>query len=129
MDYIFINGRPFSLNKPVNINFHSIQACTGQGKVELKKGLYIVKKTYEYMGFGITQYHGDNEYDKIISDLFPSTLYVCSADEHIWVIERASCTVKERVRCSCRSTNYKRFTKITTKDINQDAIYCLNVPL
>ena len=46
MDYIFINGQPYFLKKSANINFHSIQACNGQGKVELNKGLDIVKQAY-----------------------------------------------------------------------------------
>ena len=59
MDYIFINGQPYFLAKSAKINFHSIQAWKGQGKVELNKGLYIVKQTYEERSFNTTDYHGN----------------------------------------------------------------------
>ena len=60
MDYIFINLLPYLLTELAKINFHSVQVCTGRGKVKLKKGLYIVNQTYKYRGFDITQYHDDN---------------------------------------------------------------------
>ena len=90
--YIFINSRPYSLTKSAKINFHYIQACTGQGKLELNKGLDIVKQTYKSRGFGITQYHGDNQFNKIISHLLPYILHICAADEHIGGIENAYLT-------------------------------------
>ena len=78
MDYI---GQPYFITKSANINFHSIHACKGQGKVELKKFIYIFKQTYQYRGFNITHYHGDNKFEKIITHLLPYTLHICAADE------------------------------------------------
>ena len=71
MNYIFINGQPYFLTKSAKINFHSIQAYTGWGKVELKKCLDTVKQTYESRGFNTKKYHGNNEFGKIIPHLFP----------------------------------------------------------
>ena len=51
-----------------------------RGKVELMKGQDIFKKRYESRGFNITQYHGNNQSDKIITHLLPSTLHICAAD-------------------------------------------------
>ena len=95
MEFIFINGWLFYLTKSVNINFKIIQACIYQGKAEIKKGLDLVKKTYKFRGFNIAQYHGDNEFEKIISHLIPSILHICSAYEHIGDIVHAYCTFKE----------------------------------
>ena len=80
------------------VNFHSIQACTGQVKVELKEVKYIVNQKYESMGFNITQYNGNNEFENIRPYLFNSTLHICDADEHIGVIYCAYCTVKEKLQ-------------------------------
>ena len=41
MDYFFVNGRPFFLTRSKKIDFYTVQACTGRGKVELQKGLDI----------------------------------------------------------------------------------------
>ena len=86
VDYIFINRKPYFLTKPAKINFHSIQACTGRGKVEINKGLDIFKKTYESRGFNVTQYHVDKEFDKIRPHLLVYKLHICAADYHIGVI-------------------------------------------
>ena len=45
MDSIFINVQLYLLTKSAKTNFHSIKAWTGWGKVELNKGLGIVKQT------------------------------------------------------------------------------------
>ena len=45
MEYIFINSQPYLSTKPSWINFHSIQAWTGWGKVEQNKNLDIVQQT------------------------------------------------------------------------------------
>ena len=76
----FINCQPYFLSKSAKINFQSIQACTGRGKEELKKDISTAKKSYESMGFKITQYHGNNKFDQIIPHLLPSTLHICAAD-------------------------------------------------
>ena len=128
MDYIFINGQQYLLTKSAKINLHYIQAWKSRGKVDLKKGLDIVKQTYKSRGSNITQYHGDNESEKIGPHLIPSTLHICAADEHIGGIDRASSTVKERVWRSFHSTPYKIFTKLMNKAVIQYAIYWLNTP-
>ena len=64
MDYTFINVWPFLLTRSVKMNFHSIQACMGRVKLELKKGPYMVKKTYKDRGLNITKYHGDSKFLK-----------------------------------------------------------------
>ena len=122
MNYIFINIQPFSFTKSVKINFCYIQECSFWGKIELKKGLDIANQKYEYRGFGIKQYHGDNELEKIIPHLLPPALHICAKNEHIGGIYCESLTVKERVRCSFISTTYKHFTNLITKAVTQYAI-------
>ena len=112
----------YILTKSAKINFHSIQVCTGRIKVELKKGLAISKQTFKPRGFNITQYHGNNKFDKIIPHLLPSTLNICAEDEHIRGIDCESCTFKDKVRCSCHSTTYKRFTYLMTNAVIKDEI-------
>ena len=89
MDYIFITGQPYLLTKSAKNNFHYIQSCIGRGKVELNKCLDIVKQIYKSRGFNIIQYHDDNDFEKKISHLLPSTLHICAEAEHIEGIESA----------------------------------------
>ena len=64
--------------------------------MELKKDLDIFNQTYEYRGFNISQYQGDNEFNKIRPHLLTSTIHVCDSYKYIGRIERASCAVKYR---------------------------------
>ena len=81
-------------------HLYSVQECTVQVRVELKKGLDIFNKTYKSRGLDMTQHHGNNEFKKIRSHLLCSTLHICAADENIGGIESASHTVKEILWCS-----------------------------
>jgi len=127
MDYFFVNKRPFSLTRSEKIDFYSVQACIGRGKVELKKGLVdILKHIYNARGFDITLNHGDNDFEKVRTHLLPATLSIFAAKEHVGGIERPICTIKERIRCSCHVTPYKQYTKLIVKAIVQDTIHWLN---
>ena len=64
--------------------------------MEIKKGLDIFKHPYKSRGFNITQYNGDNEFDKIRPHLLPYSLHICAADKHIGGIEYVNCTVKSK---------------------------------
>ena len=86
-----------------------------------------MKTKYKDIGFAITDYHGNNEFEHPRDFLSPAHLHTFAANEHIGDIERDIRTIMERVRCGCNSIPYKKFTKLMTRYLVQDMITCLNV--
>ena len=77
--------------------------------------------------FKISEYYGDNEFEHFHNFLASANLHTCNVNEHIRDIKRSIQTIKERVRCVCHSTPYKKFIKIMTRYLVQDMITCLNM--
>ena len=52
---------------------------------------------------------------------------ICAKDEHVPGIERATRTVKDRVRYLCHSVPYKRFTKLMTIHVVLTVVKWINI--
>ena len=64
---------------------------------------------YGCRSFKLTDFHGDNEFDKAkLKDfLEPGILHAYGREEHVGPIERSIRTVKERFRSTCNGIPYK----------------------
>ena len=60
LDLFFVNGGPFLHTKPRKTDFRPVQACNSRWKFEAISGLNKVNTKYQYRGFTINDYHGDN---------------------------------------------------------------------
>ena len=85
-----------------------------------------VQHKYHCRGFKITDYHADNEFDKIADDLLPATTHRRAALQHTERAERSIRTLKERVRSMMYSTPYRRIPRIMIKKMVQGANDYLN---
>ena len=63
-----------------------------------KKELATVNNVHKTVGFKITDYHGDNEFNCIRDFLRPTTLHTCEKVEHVGPIEETVRTAKQRTR-------------------------------
>ena len=78
--------------------------------------LLRVGKLLQRRGFSIQMCYLDNQFEPVIpimdkrSDGFPTEL--CSAEEHVDVIERCIRTIKERSRCIVTTLPFKRVPQV-----------------
>ena len=61
-DFLFVNRSPFLHKKSRETNFRSVHAINNRGKSEIVYGMNKVNTNYQFRGFTITEYHGDNEF-------------------------------------------------------------------
>ena len=61
-----------------------------------------VQQIYTNRGFKIIDIHGDNEFNltKLRESVKPETLNLCVKNEHIQIIEKSICTLKEPAHTS-----------------------------
>ena len=125
--FFFVNGSTFLHTKSRRIYFRSAQACNNRGEYESILVLKNVKEKYKDIGFTITDYHVENEFEHLRDFFAPSHLHTCAANEQIMDIERSICATKGKVRCGCHSIHYKKFTKLMMIYLVQYMITCLNM--
>ena len=82
---------------------------------------------YKDIGFTITDYYSDNEFEHLSNFLAPAHLHTCAANEHIGDINRSIRKIKERLRFICQSIPYKKFTKLMMRYLVQDMITFLDI--
>ena len=126
IDFCFINGAPFLHTVSEHINYRTTQPCTSRGRLQILRKLAEVQHKYHRRGFNITDYHADNEFDKIADDLLPATTHIRAALQHTERAERSIRTLKERVRSMVYSTPYRRMPRIMIKKMVQGANDYLN---
>ena len=80
----------------------------------IAKRLKLVLKKYNSRGFTVTDVFGDNEFnrEKYRSLFLPANLHICTAGEHVPVIERSIRTVKERARAATVELPYTTIPRI-----------------
>jgi len=55
-----------------HINYRTTHPCTSIGRLQILRKLAEVQHKYHRRGFNITEFHADNEFDKIVDDLLPA---------------------------------------------------------
>ena len=128
MDFFFVNGNIFFHTKSHKVNFISVQSCNSGSIGTIIAGLKLIQKKYRTRGFSISEYHGDNEFDKseIKDFLTPALVNIYARHEHVGEIERSTRTIKERCRATCRSIPFKRFTKLMLRSLIEGVVFMLN---
>ena len=98
LDFFYVNGHVFLHTKSDKINFFTSHICTTRSQGQIIKVLEEVIQIHEVRGFEISAVHGDNEFDvkSVKTFLLPAILHIYGKDEHVGIIERSICTVKER---------------------------------
>ena len=83
---------------------------------------------YECRSFKISDFHGDNEFDKdtLRTFLDPALFHTYGREEHVGTIERSVRTVKERFRSTCSNVPYRRFTILMVRSLVEGIIAVLN---
>ena len=83
---------------------------------------------YTCRSFNVTDYHGDNEFDKeqLKDFLQPALLHIYGRKEHVGTIERSVRTVKERFRSTCQGTPFKRMTILMVRSLVEGIVEILN---
>ena len=88
---------------------------------KLKHELKAIISLYEKRGFVISRVEGDREFSPIAADILPIALNVADADDHVAQVERSIRAVKDRCRCTVQGLPFRRFPKILTKAIVEEA--------
>ena len=98
MDFFFVNGNIFLHTKSQRIDFLTTQYYNSRSLRIIITVLGKVIDKYHCRGFKITDFHGDNEFDKasLKQLLEPALVHIYGREEHIGPIERSRRTIKER---------------------------------
>ena len=115
-------------SKSSHINFLTVQTGENRTAKSILKGLKGVINTYSKRGFEVADLHADNEFDikDLKSSLEPTSVHIYGKEEHVGTIERSVRTVKQRCRALCHALPYKRYTKLMTNSLVENAIYWMN---
>ena len=117
MDFLHVNKHPYLHTKSSIIKLGSIQPCKSRGKKEIIDGISKVRKMFEDRGFKINGYHGDNEFECLRDTVNPVPLYIVARGEHVGIVERSIRTIKERARCHCQNTPFRKIPKVMVDDL------------
>ena len=80
MDFFFVNSNMFFHAKSDKINFLTAQYYTSRSLKTIMTALEGVTNKHKRRSFNISDFHGDNEFDKKITERLPRT----SFSSHIW---------------------------------------------
>ena len=107
-----MNGNIFLLSRSGKVNFFTSQYCTSRSLKTIMTVLDSIINKYTGKSFNITDYHGDNEFDKAALKDFlqPGLFHAYGRNEHVGPIERPVHTIKERCRSTCNRIPYRRIT-------------------
>ena len=119
MDFFYVNGHIFFHTKSHKVDFITAQYCLSRSLRTIITALAKVQHKYISRGFNITDYHGDNEFDKSALKEFlePALLHIYGRNEHVGPIERSIRTIKERGRSVCNGIPYKRITILMVRSL------------
>ena len=84
IDFFFVQGFLLLLTKSGNVDFISVQNVPSRMKGEIKKGLATANKVHKTEGLIITDYHGDNEFNRV-RNFYDLTLCTHVQKVRIWV--------------------------------------------
>ena len=99
IDFFFVNGHAFLTSKSSKLNFVTATYLPFRRKGLIIETLNNIRNMYEARGFDISNFHGDNEFNKpdIIEAMLPTLFHAYVKDEHVGLIERSNRTTKEKV--------------------------------
>jgi hypothetical protein len=128
MDFFFVNGNAFFHTKSNKVDFITAQYCTSRSIRTTITALEQVQNKYHSRGFQITDYHGDNEFDKLAIKNFlePALTHIYGKNEHVGPIERATRTIKERGRSVCNGIPYRRIPILMIRSLIEGIVDVLN---
>ena len=126
MDFCYVNGSPFFHTITDHICYRTTHACKSRSKAQILTILQKVQTKYYRCRFNITDYHGDNEFQKVEEELLPATLHIKAAGQHTEKTERSIRTIKERTRSMVHSTPYRRMPKLMIRALMEGSTSFLN---
>ena len=126
-DIFYVNSIRFFVSISAHIGFGTTQPISN-GKVEtLANSLDAVVNLYRIRGFRVTLALMDNQFRPLEGHMpMGCQLNVCSAEEHIGLIERYIRTLKERSRCVVGVLPFKFFPRVLTRGIIEGRNFWLN---
>ena len=85
IDFFFMNGNIFFHTKLEKMDFLTAQSCSSRSMRTILTALEKIINTYTCRSFRITNYHGDNEFDKeaIRDFLEPAILHIYGREVHV----------------------------------------------
>ena len=100
MDSFSVNGNIFFYSKPGKVSFLSAQYYKSRSLRTIMVVLEKIINEYFSWSFNITDYHGDNKFDKALLKVFlePALLHIYGRIEHVGIIEWYTRTIKEKYR-------------------------------
>ena len=127
-DFFFVNGLCFLVVISDIITYLSITHMENKKSPTIIKHLNDIITKYRSRNFIITDVFADGEFDvdDIATSILPSSLHICSADEHVPKIERTIRTIKERARTICHTLPYDSFPKMLTISLLKTVTTWLN---
>jgi hypothetical protein len=125
-DIFYVNKEKYFHTISRKIKFRTVAPIKSRHQTVLLKETNAIKNLYETRGFKVVDLHVDNEFACIREDIRPTNLNVANADDHVPEIERSIQTVKERTRCLANSLPYKRYPKLLSRSMVENAIKGLN---
>ena len=97
---MYVCGSTFLHTKSKDIDYITIHYLPDRKTSTIGKKLKLILKKYISRGFIVTDVFGDNEFnrEKYRGLCLPANLHICTAGEHVPIIERSIRTIKERAR-------------------------------
>ena len=117
MDFCFVKGHPYFTTITGKVNYRTIVRCHGRGRKNIPKRLQAIVFRHTKRGFQVNEYHADNEFKKIESDLVPSTLHTQAAGEHEPTLDQHIRTLKNRTSSTVHSVPYRKMPLLMIESI------------
>jgi hypothetical protein len=130
IDIMYVNDVPFLTTIDNVLRYRKAVPLESRKSKELYKALDVVLRCYNKAEYYIEWIHCDQEFrhmmDKISDELGVEMNYT-TTDEHVPEAERNNRTIKERVRSTYHNLPFKRFPKLMTKSLVENATELLNI--
>ena len=109
------------------MKYRTIIRCRGQDRKDIPKRIQDIVARNTKRGFQVNEYHTENEFRNIESDLVPYTLHKQEAGEHKPTSERKIRTLMDMTRSTVHSVPYRKISLLTIDSIVEQAQSILNV--
>ena len=128
IDFFYVNKMHFLHTKSEKINFLSVELCNRRNADQIIDAINRVRQIYQHRGFRVTDIHADNEFDikRLKEKVSPTNMVIYAANEHVPVVERSICSIKERCRSTCHSVPYRWYTRLMTKHLIEGTVEWMN---
>ena len=112
MYFFFVNGNMFFHVKSEGVYFLTSQHCASRSLKTMMTALRGMINKHNCRNFNMTDFYGDNEFDKSALKDFPESalMHTCGRKEHVTTIELSMLTAMDHNRSTCNGLPCKHMT-------------------